>query len=358
MVQIGNFFGNILGYLLWFFYVLTSNYGIAIILFTVVLKILMFPFSVKQQKSMAASGKMAIKQKELQKKYGNDKQKYNEELQKLYEKEGVNPAGGCLPMLIPFPIMIGLYYTVINPLSNALHVSSDAITQAGNMIKTIPGIASTFNAQYMEMDIVKNFGDLKGFLTMFSTGDLSKIEKFSHGFKFLGLDLLGVAQGSSFSTMLWLIPLLCLVSSLVTQYFTMKLQPGMQQQQGCMKYMMYLLPLFSVWLAYTLPAAVGFYWIISTLTQFVQTIILNIWYSPADLTARAEAQRIALRVQEEEAIKPLPLEVQNQLAAQNKTRINNIEKSNSQKKNDSNKQKSKSNKNKNGDSGSYMGTKK
>lgn len=355
MVQIGNFFGNILGYLLWFFYVVTSNYGVAIILFTVVLKIAMFPFSVKQQRSMAANSKMQLKQKELQKKYGNDKQKYNQELQKLYEKEGVNPAGGCLPMLIPFPIMIGLYYTVINPLSNALHVSGDAITKATDMLKAMPGIGSTFNLQYVEMDIVKNFAELKSHLTMFGADDMTKIENFSHGFKFLGLDLLGVAQSNPFSPLI-LIPILCLISSLVTQYFTMKMQPGMQQQQGCMKYMMYLLPLFSVWLAYTLPAAVGFYWIISTLTQFLQTIVLNIWYSPADITAKAEAQRIALREKEEAEIKPLPIGVQNQLAAQNEARLNNT--ANTQKKTATNKQKQKGGKNNKGDSDNYMGTKK
>ncbi len=356
MVQIGNFFGNILGYLLWFFYVLTTNYGVAIILFTVVLKIAMFPFSVKQQRSMAASGKMALKQKELQKKYGNDKQKYNEELQKLYEKEGVNPAGGCLPMLIPFPIMIGLYYTVINPLSNALHVSGDAITKATDLIKTIPGISSTFNVQYIEMDIVKHFAELKSHLTMFSSGDVTKIENFSHGFKFLGLDLLGTPSDNPFSPLI-LIPILCLVSSLVTQYFTMKLQPGMQQQQqGCMKYMMYLLPLFSVWLAYTLPAAVGFYWIISTLTQFLQTIILNIWYSPADITAKSEARRIALRIQEEEEIKPLPIGVQNQIAAQNQAKLNYSSNTGAQKKTSANK--SKGGKGNKGDSGNYVGRKK
>ena len=261
-------------------------------------------------------------------------------------------------MLIPFPIMIGLYYTVIYPLSNALHLSGDSIAKATALMQKIPGIASTFNGQYIEMDIVKHFADLKGYLTMFSASDLSKIEDFSHGFKFLGLNLLGVAQGSSFSTMLWLIPFLCLASSLVTQYFTMKLQPGMQQQQGCMKYMMYLLPLFSVYLAYTLPAAVGFYWVISTLTQFAQTIILHLWYSPASLTAKAEAQRIALREQEEEAVKPLPLGVQNQLAAQNQVRTTSIDKNSSQKNNAANKQKSKGGKNGKGDSGNYMGTKK
>ena len=356
MIQIGNFFGNFLGYLLWLLYEIVKNYGVAIILFTVILKVAMFPFSIKQQKSMAASSKMAVKQKELQKKYGSDKQKYNEELQKLYEKEGVNPAGGCLPMLIPFPIMIGLYYTVVSPLSNALHISSDSINQAIAMLQKIPGIGSTFssNSLYVQIDIVKNFNSIQNHLTMFSAEDMSKLRSFSTGFNFFGLDLFGTPSQNPFSPLI-LIPILCLISSLLSSYFTMKLQPGMQQQQqGCMKYMMFLLPLVSVWFSYSLPAAVGFYWIISTITGFLQTLILNMWFSPADLTAKAEAQRIALRVLEEEKIRPLPVAVQNQIAAQHEEKSNAGAKNNTQKKSS----KQKSGKNNKSNSENYMGTKK
>ncbi len=313
MMDIFNFFGSILGYLLWFFYTLIQNYGIAIILFTIVTKLITFPFSVKQQKSMAANSKMALKQKELQKKYANDKAKLQEETQKLYEKEGVNPASGCLTSFVPLIIMMGLFYTVQNPLANALHLSGDAVAKAVNMLKMIPGLGATFNTQYAQIEIVKHFADLKPQLTMFSAGELAKMESFSHGFQFLGLNLLDSPAdganifGTLFRSNLWIIPVLCLISSLITQYFMNKLQPGMQQmQQGCMKYMLYIMPLFTAWIACTMPAAVGFYWIISTLTGFLQTVILNIWYSPADLNAKAEAQRIALREQEEENMRPLP----------------------------------------------------
>lgn len=312
-MDILNFFGSVLGYLLWFFYRLINNYGVAIILFTVVTKIIVFPFSVKQQKSMAASSKLALKQKELQKKYGKDKEKLQLETQKLYEKEGVNPAGGCLTMFIPMIIMIGLYYTVLSPLSNALHLSGDAITQATDMLKQIPGIGATLDSRYAQIDVIKLYSGLKqhNLLIMFSGNELAKIELFSHGFNFLGLDLLNTPCQSSnifgtlFSSNLWLIPIGCLVSSLVTQYFTMKLQPGMQQQQGCMKYMMYFFPLMTAYFACVMPAAVGFYWIISTLVGFLQTIILNIWYGPADLTAKAEAQHVALLELEETARQPV-----------------------------------------------------
>lgn len=211
MMSIFNFFGSVLGYLLWFLYTVFKNYGIAIILFTIIVKALMFPFSIKSQKSMAAQSRLASKQQELQKKYAKDQMKYNEELQKLYEKEGVNPGGGCLTTLLPYPIMLGIYYSVIYPLSNTLHIAKDTISQATEFVSKIPGIAST--NQYVELEIVKNFDALKDHLTMFSADDVQKIEFFGKGFKCFGLDLLASPNTSSFASMLWIIPVLALVTT-------------------------------------------------------------------------------------------------------------------------------------------------
>lgn len=316
MYDIFNFFGGALGYLLWFFYQLIHNYGVAIILFTVVLKLLLFPFSIKQQISMAANSKMALKQKEIQKKYAGDKEKIQQETQKMYEKEGVNPMGGCLTMFLPLLILMGLYYTVLYPLSNALHLSGDAVSKATAMLHQIPGIGASMNTQYSQIEFVKHYADLKPYLGMFNAHELSQIESFSHGFHFLGLNLLDTPSdasnlfGTLFRSNLWIIPVVCLLSSIITQYFMNKLQPGMQQQ-GCMKGMFYVFPLFTAWLACTMPAAIGFYWIISTLTGFLQTLVLNIWYNPTDLNARSEARRIALREVEEARLKPaqIPFEV-------------------------------------------------
>ena len=222
-MEIFNFFGNILGYLLWFFYIIVRNYGVAIILFTVILKALLFPFSIKQQKSMAAQSKLAAKQKELQKKYGDNKMKYNEELQKLYQKEGINPAGGCLTSLIPFPIMLGLYYSVIFPLRNVLHLSADTVSQATDMLLHIPGVGSSFagNTYYAELNIVQNFSELKPYLTMFDSAQLEEIGDLANSFHFLGLNLLSTPQGSPFSSMLWLIPVLCLVTAWAQQFLSL-----------------------------------------------------------------------------------------------------------------------------------------
>ena len=356
MMQIFNFIGSIFGYLLWFFFVLTKNYGFAIILFTIALKIIMFPMSIKQQKSMAQTSRMSGKQKELQAKYGKDKTKLNEEMAKLYEKEGVNPMGGCLYSFFPLLLMMGVYYAVLSPLSNTLHVNADSLSVAKSLLTQIPGIGGSFgNQYYAEIDIIKLFSAIKDQLTMFNANDLSNMEFFSTGFKFLGLDLLATPKDCDFASMMWLIPVLCLVSSLGTQVVTMRMQGNqMQQGAGCMKYMLYLMPLVSAGFAYTVPAAVGFYWIISTVFSFGQTVVLNKFYNADVMMAKEEAGRIALRVQEEEKVKPLSFEQRKRLAeksgSQNKSGQTPVKKAGGPK--------STGSKKKNNNSGSYMGTSK
>lgn len=303
-MQIFNFIGYIFGYILWACYYITTNYGVSIILFTVVIRLLLFPLSIKQQKSMATTSRLSGKQQEIRKKYGNDKQKINEEVAKLYEKEGASPTSGCLVSIVPLLIMLGVYYAVLNPLTNTLHVDSGSVSQATNLLSQIPGVGASFTGQYGEIQIVQNFSFLKDYLSnIFSSTDLSNIAYFSQGFNFLGLNLLGTPAGSSFSTGLWTIPVLCLVSSLGTSIFSQKVTGADQSQQGCMKWMLYLMPLVSAWFAYIVPAAVGFYWIVSNVLMFAQTAVINVFYNANLMTAKDEAARIALRDVEEQKIR-------------------------------------------------------
>ena len=181
MFELFNWFGSILGYLLWFLYSIVRNYGVSILLFTIIMKLLMFPFSIKQQRSMASQAKLQKKVKELQAIYGNDKMKLSEETQKLYAKEGASPTGGCLPMLIPFPILFGIYYSVLYPLQNAVHCSAEHVKQAISLLSQIPGLNISASNQYAEMDIIKHFESLKPYLTnIFTPDEMNNIEFFSH----------------------------------------------------------------------------------------------------------------------------------------------------------------------------------
>ena len=237
MEVIFNFIGGIFGYILWSAFYLTKNYGIAIILFTIVIKVLLFPFSVKQQKTMASNARFQQKQREIMEKYKNDRVKANEEIQKLMAKENISPTAGCMPMLAPMLVMFGVYYSVLNPLTNTLHIASEKVSTALTSLSTIPAVGSTINGRYGEINIVKYFSSLQDYLIsggkpIFSDADANSIKDFSSGFDFCGLDLLSTPSQSSWQSMMWLIPVLCFVTSVLSMII-MQLING-QKFQGCM----------------------------------------------------------------------------------------------------------------------------
>lgn len=302
-MDIFNLIGSILGYVLYFCYMIVKNYAVAIILFTVIIKLVLFPTGIKQQKSMAKNARMARKQQEIREKYGNNKEKMNEEIQKLYEKEGTSPTSGCLTtMLLPLILLMGVYYSVINPLTNTLHLASETVNRCVSYLNTLPGMGTTFNNYYGQIHILKLAQTDQGatyLQNFFNEGQLSQIREFGSSCNLFGLDLLGRPNElgfNPFTNPLILIPVLCLVSSIVAQLITMKLQTKNtgQQQVGCMKYMFLIMPLFSAYIAYTVPAAVGYYWIISTLLGLAQSLILQKFCNVDIMTAKSEAQRVAL----------------------------------------------------------------
>ena len=296
MFVVFNFIGSIFGYILWAIFWVIQNFGVAIIIFTLIFRAILFPSSVKQQKSMAANASLQAKQREIREKYANNKAKQNEEIQKLYEREGVSPLSGCGTSLFPMFIMLGIYYAVVRPLSNVLHLSADAI----NQINMIPGVYMTQNNIYSEMNVLKLFTHPGNVDMLIRSGlpkaEVTSIHNLAGGFNFLGLDLLSIPQQKGFTSLIILIPILCLVTSLGSQIITMRIQGNMMQQQqtGCMKYMMYLLPLITVYISYIVPGAVGFYWVWSTIFGFIQTLLINKFFSAPQLNAQSEAQHIAL----------------------------------------------------------------
>ncbi len=300
-MQIFGSIGWLLGFILWGAFYVFKNFGIAIIVFTIIVKAALFPFSLKQQKSMAGSARMAKKQQELREKYGNNRQKLQEEMNKLYEKEGVKPMGGCMTTIIPMLILLGIFYAVAYPLTNTLHIDGGHVTNALNFANAIPGYTHTVgNATYQEVSLLRIFPQIQNteYIQSIFTGDeINKISEFAGGFTlFGGVDLLTVPSQNGFWSWYLLFPVLCFLSNVGSSFIMQKMQSAnsAMQQQGCMKAMIYLLPLFSAWIAYSVPAAVSFYWIISALISLLQGIVLNKLFSPAHLTANAEARHAAL----------------------------------------------------------------
>lgn len=300
MFTVFNFIGSIFGYVLWAIFWVFQNFGIAIIVFTLIFRAILFPSSIKQQRSMAANASLQAKQKEIREKYANNKAKQNEEIQKLYEKEGVSPMSGCATSLFPMFIMLGIYYSVVRPLSNVIHLSADAI----NHINMIPGVYTTQSNIYSEINALRLFTNPSNVDLLINHGlpanEIHSIHNLAGGFNFLGLDLLAIPKDTGFTSPIIIIPILCLVTSLGSQILTMKMQGNpMQGQQGCTKYMLLLLPLLTVYISYIVPGAVGFYWIWSTIFGFVQTLLINKFFSAAHMNALSQAQHVALLEQKE-----------------------------------------------------------
>ena len=305
-MQIFGFLGSLLGYILWGAFYILKDFGLSIIVFTVIVKLILFPFSVKQQKSMAGTARLSKKQKELQEKYGNNREKYSEELNKLYEKEGVKPMGGCLTTIIPLLVILGIFYAVAYPLTNTLHLNSEDVNNALSYINTIPGYAASANPTYQEISLLKVFPNImntEAIQGIFNAQEISTIEMFIGGFKPFGVDLLAIPNEFGLFSWYTLFPVFCFASNIGAQFIMTRINKNqMGQQQGCMKVMLIGLPLFSAYIAFNVPAAVAYYWIISALISLVQSIVLGKIFSPAQLTANSEARHAALMFENEAKI--------------------------------------------------------
>ncbi len=306
MQQIFGFFGGLLGYVLWAAFWLIQNFGLSIIVFTIIIKLVLLPFSIKQQRSMAGNARLGKKQKELREKYGNNRVKLQEEMNKLYEKEGIKPTGGCLTTIVPMLIILGIFYAVAYPLTNTLHLNSQSVNDAIAAVNAIPGYAMNANPTYQEISLLKfmaevgnpdTLGNLFG--QAFSSVEINRILDFAGGFNTFGVDLLAIPSEHGFFSGYILFPVFCFLSNIGSQLIMMRVNKNTMQQPGCMKVMLIVFPVISAFIAYSVPAAVAFYWIISAVIGLVQSIVLGKLYSPARITANSEARHAALMFENE-----------------------------------------------------------
>lgn len=312
------FFGTI-GYyicipfaaLLRLFYNLTGSYGVAIILFTLAIKLILLPFQMKSKKSMVRMSRMSGKMKEIQKKYANNQAKMNEEMQKFYAEEGVNPMSGCLWSFLPLPILLALYSIIRQPITHFMMLGEDVVQKLVTAV-TAAGVDMSSIVQMKDGAAVVVDGVTQ--LSPYGQIGLAKIASsmpeltsgidgwINMNYDFLGLDL-SATPWSTVSTFaisgvfigMLLIPLLAGGSQLLFSHFTMKQQPSMEGPgAGSTKTMMYMMPLMSVYFAFIMPAALGVYWIAQSLISMVQELIMGKFYNKKleeEETARYEARQ-------------------------------------------------------------------
>lgn len=263
------------------------NYLIALLLFSIIIEILLSPFGIKQQKNMIKQAKLRPKEMAIRKKYAgrNDQvtqRKVQEEIMNLYQQENFNPASGCLPLLIQFPILIALYNVVISPLRYICSLSASTITAIGERIITLPEYAGKTVAQIQQIEMIgvirekglEFFSDIEGF-SIESLADLPKFTVFGNAFDISKVPTLTFKPFD----LLMLIPILTFVFSLISTKLIRKFsyQPTANDDAAnnmSTKIMEYSMPVLSAWIAFRVPATIGIYWIFKQLLGVVKQIIL------------------------------------------------------------------------------------
>ena len=293
-------------------YNLTGSYGMAIILFTVVLKLILLPFQLKSKKSMMRMNRMNGKIQEIQKKYANNQVKMQEEMQKLYQEEGVSPMSGCLWSFLPLPILLALYSIMRQPITHLMMLSK--ITAMG---VDMSGIVMMKNGAAVVKDGVTQlqpYGQIN--LVKAVTEHYPEAAAGIDGwidldFNFIGLDLAAtpssVLKTVSFQWAiigLILIPILAGLFQLLMSIYTMKSQSQDGAAAGSMKGMMYMMPLMSVYIGFIMPAALGIYWIAQSVFSLIQEVIMTKFFNKKleeEENARYEARQADRQRRQEEA---------------------------------------------------------
>ena len=298
------------GWLMRQFYELTGNFGLAVILFSLAVTIVLLPFMAKSKKGMMRMTRLQPKLMELQKKHEGNQQKLNEEIAKLYRQEKASPMGGCLWSLLPFPIMLALYRAVIRPLTIVMGVPDELLAEGGALLNrlnelgfTLAEGANSYYAQiYQSEFITANFDQFAGISDKLIPMD----------FNFLGLNLAATPNwhfwAFDFSEGVWpviglfLIPIISTALSYLSMYISQKVNATTAttaQAQSTNRMMLWMMPLMSLWLGFTLPAAMGIYWIMNSITGIIRDTALTAYYKKK-LDAEDAVRRAEEREREEE----------------------------------------------------------
>lgn len=277
-----------LGWVMKLIFGFIQNYGLSIIVFTLLVKLLMLPMAVKQQKSSAKMAVIQPQMLELQKRYANNQQKLQEELAALYAREGYNPTSGCLTLFIQFPIIMGLYDVIYKPLTHVLAMTEETLAKATEIATSLGVLPDRlYSAEPFIISAVQN--DPAAFEAL-GTDIVSKIQDFN--MIFMGINL-GDTPSFAFNVLL-LIPILSFASQmLMTVISSRNMSTGENPGMAGMKATLYMMPFLSAWICFSVPAGVGMYWIVSSVLSIFQSLILNKFYNPKEMAekARIESER-------------------------------------------------------------------
>ena len=289
------FIASLFGYVLNFLYNLVQNYGLAIIIFTLLLKVFLLPLSVKQQKAMKKNSKMQEEMQKLQVKYKNDPQMLNQEVMQLYKREKVSPFSGCLSSILQFVIFISVFYLVSRPLSY--------------MKKIDPEVIKNYTTEITESGESSSYPEIKIIETK-SEDD----ENVSINMNFLGLDLSKVPMQNYKYVKVFIIPtlyvLLTFVNIKIMNNMTKKKDKNssdvkvlgkgkddeaekeeseMESMQNMTNSMNWMIPIMSVAVALIAPLGLSLYWLVSNILQLGERLILDLISNKKEKEGKANA---------------------------------------------------------------------
>jgi len=301
------------GWLMLFLYNFVHDYGVAIFLFALIVRLILLPFSAKSKKSLMRSSRLQPIMKELEEKYGARTQKYQEEVARLYKEENINPMGGCIWTLIPFPILIALYQAIRFPLTVMMNIGEEAYAKVQEVLASLGFATSSANSAYVQIAesqfITKNFESFAGISDKLQALD----------YTFLGMDLgatpsFKVWEFFSNGQDLWpqlglfLIPVISALLSYFSMVISNKMSGNATAENSNTKTMTLVMPLVSLWIGFAMPGALGLYWIASSVFTMLQDAILTRHYKKIvdaedaayrEKAAAIEAERAAKRAETE-----------------------------------------------------------
>ena len=281
---------NIFGYLLEFLYNTINNYGLAIILFTVIIKLLLLPLSIKQQRTMKKSSELQEKMKTIQFKYKNDPEKMNQEIMNLYNTENMSPFSGCITAIVQFLLLLSIFYLVRSPLTFMEKVPSENIN---NYISQLQEDGRSISNVYPEIDLIREYNWLKE-----KNPEDANVDKLNLKMNFLGLDLSKIPQQNMTDYTVYIIPVLYILSSFISIKMTTAKQAKMSQENKksvidaetgeevkeenemdtimqTNKMMSWMMPIMSISIAFVAPLGLALYWLINNLLMIAERIILD-----------------------------------------------------------------------------------
>ncbi|MGI6279878.1 MAG: YidC/Oxa1 family membrane protein insertase [Acutalibacteraceae bacterium] len=263
--------------------ILGGNFAAAVFVFTLIINIAMIPLSIKSQKSSVQQMRIKPKLDELKKRYGDDKQKYSMAMQKLYQEENVSMAGGCLPMILRLVLMLSIYYLIMSPLTYLLHIDADVINQAakaiGKSVQRTPelNIIEAIKAGTINFPVISE--KLSGIDFNLFGIDLTQKPKFS-------FDIFHDVQ------LIWIMPIIAFAAQLLSSLISVKIQKKVNPEAPSMAGMLYTMPLLSLFIGFTLPGGVTFYWACSSLIGGLIQAGVQIFYSPHKMLANERAKEL------------------------------------------------------------------